>query len=615
MPSDYNPNSIWTSKKKKYEYEPPARAEEKAVPQGLSPEIKPQISGSGFSPKKISIIILGVLAAIALLGGSLYFLNRPASAPAVALEFAQPASVVGGDPFVLSVLYTNSSTVALRNATLSLGLPSGVSASDMGSSVLLGDVAPGETSRKDFTLIATGNSGAIAHVSSTLSYTTDASKKTSFTTSNETSFVIGDPAIVFSIAAPVTVFGGQNFDVTISYTNKTSHSIDGAMLTMQYPPAFTFVSGNPQPAFPGNTIWNFGSLPAGGSGKVVVSGSLSGQNSALYSIAGKIAEKVSGASYDVTSGVTNLTLANLPLGISGVVNRESHYVSSLDDNLEYAITYANTSNVTFRNVSITAALTGSMFDFASAQTTAALKSGTFTWYGANTPELLAIPPGKSGTVTLQIKTKPAFPIKKTGDKNYILNAFMTIQSATVPPGTSASSTVATSSITTQVGGKIAVTATGYHYEKGKIQNSGPYPPQINQPSTYTIHWQLTNYATDVSNVTVSASLQSGTTCTGIVTSTIATAAFCNPATGQVVWTIPHVAADTGVVGAVPETVFQVENTPAVNQVGQTITLLGQTSLAATDDFTGNSLTATADPVRTDIPNDTGVKATDRNVTQ
>jgi len=619
MAPDYNPNAVWTSKKKKYDYQAPITAEEKPAPQeSLLPEKNIQPSGSKPPFKKIGIIAGVAIVIIAILGVAIYFLTRPAPAPAVALDFAKPASVSGGNPFTFSVLYTNSSTVALRNAVLSLDLPAGVAVSNGPSSTIpLGDIEGGFSGKQDFTLIATGNSGNIDHINATLVYTTDASKKASFTTSGATDIALGDPAIAFSVAAPATVFSGQNFNVVISYANKTDHAIDDAKLTLTYPPAFTFTSGIPQPAFPGNTTWNLGALAVGASGKVTVTGSVSGQNSALYSITGTISEAVSGTWYDVTSGGANLTLANLPLEISGVVNRNPNYVATLADDMEYVFTYTNTSNVTFRNVSITAALTGPMFDFSSAQTAASLDSrtGMFTWYGANTPELLGVAPGQSGTVTLQIKTKTSFPIKKASDKDYSLAVLATIQSATVPPGTSASSTVATSSIVTKVGGEVAIAAIGYRYEKGKIQNTGPYPPKVNQPTTYTIHWKLTNYATDVSNISVLASLQSGTTCTGIVASTIATAPTCNPATGQVTWTIPSIAAGTGVVNAAPEAVFQVENTPAVNQVGQTITLLGQTALTATDNFTGGTLTATADPIRTDLPNDTGTTVSDRTVTE
>ena len=83
---------------------------------------------------------------------------------------------------------------------------------------------------------------------------------------------------------------------------------------------------------------------------------------------------------------------------------------------------------------------------------------------------------------------------------------------------------------------------------------------------------------------VSASLQSGTTCTGVIKSNMPTAPICDSGTGMVTWAIPTVPATTGITGPPAEAIFQVENTPAVNQVGNTVTLLGGSTLQATEPY-------------------------------
>jgi hypothetical protein len=259
-----------------------------------------------------------------------------------------------------------------------------------------------------------------------------------------------------------------------------------------------------------------------------------------------------------------------------------------------------------------------MFDLGSVQSDAAFNSrtNTLTWYTANTPELAAVAAGNSGSVDFRVKTKPSFPIATAADKDFTLGAHLTISSLTVPAGTVASSTSASVDVTNKVGGMVTLDAVGYRYETGRtIMNTGPYPPKVNQPTTYTIHWRVTDYSTDVDNVSVSAYLQSGTTCTGKIVSTISAVPVCDPATGAVTWTIPKIAAGTGVLGAPVEAVFQVENMPAVNQAGQNVTLLGKTSLTATDEFTSATLSSSVNPMSTDIPEDGAVTTSDRRVTQ
>jgi hypothetical protein len=76
-----------------------------------------------------------------------------------------------------------------------------------------------------------------------------------------------------------------------------------------------------------------------------------------------------------------------------------------------------------------------------------------------------------------------------------------------------------------------------------------------------------------------------------------------------------VPATTGIADKPLEAVFQVTNTPAVNQVGQTITLLGPATLTATDGFTSSTLSASAPAITTALPDDTSVASNNRDVTQ
>jgi chemotaxis protein CheY-P-specific phosphatase CheC len=125
---------------------------------------------------------------------------------------------------------------------------------------------------------------------------------------------------------------------------------------------------------------------------------------------------------------------------------------------------------------------------------------------------------------------------------------------------------------------------------------------------YTIDWAITNYSTDAQNIIVSAYLQSGASFIGETTSSTTAsssvpAPVYNPGTGLITWTIPSIAAGTGIVDAPVSTSFTVSNTPAVNQVGSDITLLGATSLSATDAFTGGAFSVTTNPLTTALPDD------------
>jgi hypothetical protein len=99
----------------------------------------------------------------------------------------------------------------------------------------------------------------------------------------------------------------------------------------------------------------------------------------------------------------------------------------------------------------------------------------------------------------------------------------------------------------------------------------------------------------------------------VVSSNADTSPVYDSQTGQVSWDIPSIPATTGLLGAPLEAIFQIEATPAVNQVGTDIPLLGATTLSATDLFTNLPLRATALAKTSALPDDTQAPGGDRKV--
>jgi hypothetical protein len=483
---------------------------------------------------------------------------------------------------------------------------------------------PGETGSSTFNLILTGNPGGVAHADVQLAYGVSGSPGAQYGVKATANILVGEKvsAVGLAVSAPSSIFSGQTFDATVAYINNTGHALDDAQIKLQYPSGYLFQrSTGTQPTAPGNTVWDLGPRAANATGTFTITGNLVGQDNAPYAIVANAIITAQGQQYAVASPSVNIVIAPSPLSVSIALNGSPDYVAQAGDTLNYVFTYLNNSSITFQNVAITATLVGSMFDFKTVQGAATFNSlaNTLTWYPANTPELASVAPGQSGTVTVTVNTKAAFPIRFFGDKNYTLKAHAQIRSATVPAGTTADATVSVADLQNKVGGAIALAASGYYHEikATGITNTGPYPPKVDKATTYTIHWRITDYSTDAQNVTVGATLQSGTTCTGASSTKLtipSSTLTCNPANGQVTWMVPFIPATTGVVNAPAEAVFQVKNTPAINQAGGSVTLIGPTQLQATDGFTGQALTAQGAAITTDLPDDM-VGPSDRKVTE
>jgi hypothetical protein len=207
-------------------------------------------------------------------------------------------------------------------------------------------------------------------------------------------------------------------------------------------------------------------------------------------------------------------------------------------------------------------------------------------------------------VNLKIKLKKQFPTTRLDEKNYAVQMSVVMTSPTVPPYLSSSRTTAQTIVTTKIAGLVSISASGFYRDAPSgIVNAGSLPPQVGQTTNYTIHWDITNFTTDLNNVTVSATLPPGVTWTGQVKSNVSSLPTYNSSTNEVIWTIPSIPAGRGVFSDPVEAVFQIAATPPADFIGQYEPLLGSTSLSASDSFTGLTLQSQDAAVTTALPSD------------
>jgi len=333
---------------------------------------------------------------------------------------------------------------------------------------------------------------------------------------------------------------------------------------------------------------------------------------------GSLTADFSGVTYPINlqTASVGITSAPISLEIIPAVSDNPGAVPGPGDGVTFSLNYKNNSGVAMQNVVVSAKLVGEMFDFSTIKTDASFNSltNTLIWLTANAPELANVAPGQGGSVSFDVKVKKSFPIRLLSDKNFTLKVQAQIESPTVPPNTAANKTISVANSETKVAGKIDAAAEAYFRDAASgILNNGPYPPRVNQPTEYTIHWRLVNYATDAANIAVSAYLQSGSRFTGMVKSNIDTVPTYDSGTGLVTWQIPSLPATKGVISTPAEAIFQVENTPAVNQVGQNVGLLSDTKVGWTDSFTGQTMSVSALPLDTSLPYDKTITAMNRVV--
>lgn len=568
------------------------------------------------------IIVFAAIAFILIAGGGVAYvvLNKP-QAVDVGIEFIKPDRIFAGQPFTLTVSFANYSDSILEGAKIALTLPDTLSFVGQPPERRIveqsaGDFGPGSINQQAFNLIALGNGQTLMHVSAKLSYRIPARSSAESQSTAEFDIPIGQPALAIDISAPEKVVSGENFDVEVRYQNNSDQDLKNVTVHLDYPPSFHFMGSSVKPD-QSTTDWVIAGMNGGAQGSFTVKGNVVGPEHSFFSVSGSAKVRFGGQAYELASQTVKSSVATAPLSVRIQLQGSDNYIAHLNDDVRYTFTYKNNSDVALENAVLQASFLGELFDFSTLKASGAFDSrtNTVTWNAVSVPEFASIPPGNEGSVDVAIRLKNQFPITRLSDKNYVLKAQAQVESPTIPPETTIAKTVSVASIESKVAGELRVSTTAFFRDAASgILNKGPYPPKVNAPTRYTIHWKLVNTATDVSDIRVSAFLQSGATFTNATKSTTDTAPAYNSGTGEVSWAIKRLAATKGMLGSPVEAIFQIEHTPAVNQVGEAVPLLGETKVQATDTFVNQPITLTFKGVDTNMQDDaTLANTSDRHV--
>jgi hypothetical protein len=564
-----------------------------------------------WKPVKILVGILIALALIGAAGAYYFFVYRAPHAAAVVITGNVPSQIYGGEPFDLNVSIVNTSAVALQNPTLMVTMPDGIDMVDANPgtrsvSFPLDALPAGGRASKVVKLVAHGSENSVRQVQAVLQYSTPDSANHTFQASQNIQVSFGSSAVQLTIDGPQYIAIGKDFAITMHYKNNLGHVLPPTSIRMAYPATFTYGSAQPAPN-EGNNQWNLPELQPGAEGTIQVHGTVAAGQSDSFPFQASVNAGSDAQAYVIADQSLTTQLLPQPLSVTVTTGNKGDIVH-IADSVSYVVAVKNTATFPVENLVVTAKLTSPLFDPSSVGSDGSFSSltNTITWNVASTPSLRALAPGQSTQVNFTVRLDKAFPIKSATDKNFTAAVDVTASSPTVPLNTALDRISATITSTIKFAGILTMDAQAYWKEpRAGVTNKGPYPPRVNQPTQYTVHWVIKTQASDMKDVHLVGSLQSGATWTGVVKSNQSTKPVYNTQTGEVTWDIPLVAANRGIAGIpAAEATFQIEQTPSANQAGREVSLFSATSLKATDVFTTQTLTARDDDLTTALPDDT-----------
>lgn len=550
----------------------------------------------------LSIVFFTV---VILSSAGFYFWLTSFKKSQVDFNISGATQAASGEPVFYDISYWNNTKQVLQNAVLTVRYPQNalVSGGKVIYNIDLGDIGVGGGGKQQVGLAFIGPDKSIQKLEAVLSYKP---QNTSSAFQNETikEVAINGSALSIDFKIPESVLPNARNNYTVHYKNNTGKVFNNVSIEIEYPSEFNFISSD-RVSSKGNNIWNLGDLNPGEEGEISITGVLRNVKDVTFNLG--IGVNDGEKFYQFVQNSAQVGLANLPLKLDISVNGEPSITANPGDFLQFKIRYENAADIALSDVVLKVKLDGLMYDLPTLKT-GGFYSGsdnTITWNAGNVPDFKSLASHGSGELGFDIGVKPRYVVRTFRDKNFLLQVSATMETPTVPSPLTVKSLVVTNDLAIKVNTRAELKTKGYYYDS-TIKNSGPLPPKVNQTTTYTIHWQITNYSSDIDNTIVKAVLPEGVRWLNKKAGAGSATLEYDDRTNELIWNIGKVQAATGVLLDPYEVIFQVSLTPPVTQVNQAVSVVGESTLTAKDIFTGNDVSVTVPALKTDLPDDSGV---------
>jgi hypothetical protein len=558
---------------------------------------------------KLVIIGLAVLLVVAIV---FFFLGRGSFREGnVELNIEGPKEISAGESVSYKVTYKNNNKIVLTGVKLNFFYPADAIVT-RDQEVLnitnedfeIGELKSGESGERTLAAFIVGDRGNIKTARATLTFK-PSNLSSVFQKEASLATTITSLAVPITLVAPPTVINGQNISYLVDYRNQSREDLSDLRFQVRYPEGFKPNKFTPQPTTRGQSqdIWEIPVLKQGDGSRITIQGILSGNERETKTVSVVLQKKTTtatGVSYiDFEKTDASSVISTPLLSVGFVLNDSADYTAHLSDLLRYEVNFKNNSDADIANINLSVRLDGNMFDSTTVQSDGFFDSrqSTIFWNGSTVSELNNLRPRQSVTVKFDVRLKSGFS-GGVGARDSFVKASAHLETPNVPANLDIDKLTADSELVTRISTSPAFSQK-ILLKDSVFGSSGPFPPEVNKKTVFTVRWNLINPSNDLMPAKVTAVLMPG-----VVWEGQARVNGSQPqpvyAEGQktVTWDLGTLPAGVGVSFLQYETDFQISITPSVNQVGQTAPLLKSVRFDGTDTFTGEKISRTMTDVTT-----------------
>jgi hypothetical protein len=559
--------------------------------------------------KKIGFFtLIFILAAIFFVGSLSYagyiFLsgNQSVSGNDVDLKIIGPVSVAGGEALSVDAIVSNNNKVPLELVDLFAEYPEGSKNSENISEDLrrvnldLGTIAPGSVTRQTVKVALFGEEGANKQINFILQYRIPGSNAI-FEKKKTFEIALNATPVRLSVSGLEQISSGQPLELTLKVTSNSPQVLKNVMVNAEYPFGFKYEKSDLKPKYD-NNIWVFDELKPNEEITFKISGTMEGQNQEdrVFRFNAGLTKEDSPQEMGVLF-ITDIHQTQINKSFIGLVlnvNKNPASVVTVNGGQtnEGELVFTNNTNDPIKNLEIKLQLVGSVLD----ETSVVVANGFYRsidnmiiWNKETDSAFLSIAPRQTQHLSFRFKTSDL-----SSGKLNILNPQVDVTAKV--SGTRISTNNTEESISSDAFKNIKVLSDvsvyAYtNYDKGPFVNSGPIPPKVDTPTTYSLELNITNDSNDLENGQITAILPTYVSWKNNISPGSENVSY-DSVNRKITWNIGNIPAGTGYTKLGKQLYFQVELLPSISQKNSKLSLLDDVFFTAKDTFTRTSISKT-----------------------
>lgn len=505
----------------------------------------------------------------------------------------------GGEKLPIQIDITNKNSTELLDTKITISFPKG-SPKENEESIFrdlieVGTIPSGKTKTQSYEVVLYGEQGTVRNITASLEYRL-AGSVTSFVKETVFPVTISSSPIALSVDAPSSIVSNQPFNINIRTVFTGDSLLDDAVVYLEYPNGYILDSSDPV-VTNGASTWALGDMIKGTEKVISIRGRLLGEEQDEKAFHVYVGSKAGpddpriGVSYNSALHIVSIQEPFLSGSIS-VADKDTETIAiPTGSNINGKISFKNNSPLTITNPTFTLFIDGDI-DVASIDAKNAFYdeiNKSIVWNSSTglNPTIFS---GETGSLDFGFAPKSSREIKLALSLSGVLPERDFLESSI-----------------SNIDQKILRFASRLQfasaslYSIGPIKNTGPFPPKVGQETSYTILWTIKPSENPLSSVSASATLPAGVMWTGSVYPSGELISY-NPDTKVVSWNIGSMQKATS--SAISKSAaFQVKVRPQKTDIGNSVDLLGITTINATDTVANSPISTTRPSVSTYLSTD------------